>query len=417
MSDGGFKKHPVDKLKETFEKLNNEVKNLGMILGVKEEAAETPKSEDKNQYHKDVTAEDKKARKAAKAAEKKARAEKSLAGKAAAAAGGTPQQHNNDKKKKKADPSESTVQLVEENKKLTETVENLANQMESLALNSAPPMNERKNSADLKSAIKKSTGVEKNVRHVHNVILPSAVTFDLPKNQVKIVAQSSESDDGITSELETAVVAQLEDASSFAHVHSAFLTLLAKSEQEKFSDVETVCIEFIIAFKKFLHDWTSDRCNSDPSTYAHDLDVAIRPQLAHLTQNGLWPLPFALGNTVRLLKRTIKRVQESSNSECEQTLQTYLDDTLAINFSHAYKAISQLLVRKIELYKKVAVFDWCPVVDHVLLNAREQMPDMQLTVIDVNSRGRGIRHVKSFTDRGYKVKYMNLKAASWAALD
>lgn len=29
----------------------------------------------------------------------------------------------------------------------------------------------------LKPAIKKSTGVEKNVRHVHNVIMPSVVTF------------------------------------------------------------------------------------------------------------------------------------------------------------------------------------------------------------------------------------------------
>lgn len=172
-------------------------------------------------------------------------------------------------------------------------------------------------------------------------------------------------------------------------------------------------------FLQFLQDWADERerKKGDPGTFSHDLDLAIRPQLAHLTQNGHWPLPFALGNTVRLLKRTIKRLSETSNAKCAETLQMYLDDTLTINFSAAYNAISLLLVRKLRLYKKVVVFDWCPVVNRVMLDAREQMPDLLMTVIDVNNRRHGIRHVKSFIERNYQVKYFELSAASWASLD
>ncbi|UMM36601.1 hypothetical protein L5515_008691 [Caenorhabditis briggsae] len=427
------KKHPADKIKETFEKLKEELKTLGMILGVNNDSTTQPpassthskestKPDDKNPYHKDVTADDKKARKAAKAAEKKARAEKSVANKAAAAAGSTqqpqkkPEQAGKNQEKPKQEPKQvvpdSTAKLIEENRQLTKTTEQLAAQMESLVV-----VEETKTNGDLKSAIKKTTGVEKNVRHVHNVIMPSAVTFDLPKNQVKIVA--SDSDEGVASEIESTAISQLDDATCLAHIHPAFLTLLAQSELEKIPDVETVCIKFIKAFKEFLRDWTAERekNQTEASSFGHDLDLAIRPQLAHLTQNGHWPLPFALGNTVRLLKRTIKRVDDQTNAECGETLQNYLEDTLSINFSSAYKAISQLLVRKIRQFKKVVVFDWCPVVNHVLLDAREQIEDMQLTVIDANSSGRGTRHVKSFVDRGYNVKYVTMKGASWASRD
>ncbi|CAI91168.1 Translation initiation factor eIF2B subunit delta [Caenorhabditis elegans] len=396
-----------------------------MILGVKSEnnqqvvppttAEEPAQGEDKNQYHKDVTAEDKKARKAAKAAEKKARAEKSVANKAAAAAGSTQNQGQKKEKPPKehsAVPSESTTKLIEENAQLTKTTEQLAAKMETLVIEDV------KINGSLKPAIKKSTGVEKNVRHVHNVIMPSVVTFDLPKNQTKTLPSASDSDEAVASEIESTAIAQLDDATSFVHIHPAFLTLMAKAELEKIPDVETVCIQFIAAFKEFLRDWTVERekNNINASTFGHDLDLAIRPQLAHMTQNGHWPLPFALGNTVRLLKRTIKRLEESTNMKCEEELQVYLEDTLAINFCHAYKAISQLLVRKIQQFKKVVVFDWCPVVNHVLLEAKQQIPDMQLSVIDANSNGRGTRHVKSFVDQGYNVKYVTMKGASWASL-
>uniref|UniRef100_A0A1I7U7U7 Translation initiation factor eIF2B subunit delta n=1 Tax=Caenorhabditis tropicalis TaxID=1561998 RepID=A0A1I7U7U7_9PELO len=419
----------VDNIKRTFEKLNNELRLLGMVLGVEKEPTLSPappkaaessgKSDEKSQYHKDVTAEDKKARKAAKAAEKKARAEKSVANKAAAATGSSQQQKNsnqtekNQEKKQKdqnAAPSESTVKLAEENERLTKASEQLATRMENIVI-----VEDNKSNGNLKSAIRKHSDVTNNVRHVHNVKLPSGVNFDLPKNQVKIVA--SDSDEGIATEIESTAVSQLDDATCLAHIHPAFLTLLASADHEKIPDVETVCIKFIEAFKEFLRDWTAERekNHTSASTYGHDLDLAIRPQLAHLTQNGHWPLPFALGNTVRLLKRTIKKTDDSTNNKCEETLQLYLEDTLAINFSHAYKAISQLLVRKIKNFKKVVVFDWCPVVNYVLLDAREQIPEMQLSVIDANASGRGRRHVKSFVDRGYNVKYVTMKGASWAS--
>lgn len=66
------------------------------------------------------------------------------------------------------------------------------------------------------------------------------------------MTNASESDEAVSSEVEVPVVAQLEDASSFTHVHPAFLTLLAMADKEKLPDVETVCIEFIQAFKKVL---------------------------------------------------------------------------------------------------------------------------------------------------------------------
>ncbi|KAF1750556.1 hypothetical protein GCK72_017107 [Caenorhabditis remanei] len=395
-----------------------------MILGVKNNenpappaASGSPKASDeapKSEYHKEVTAEDKKARKAAKAAEKKARAEKSQANKAAAASG-APAQKQEKPQKSAPKPSENTEkELIEERDRLKKETEQLDAQMEKLII-----VEDNKVNGDLKSAIKKSNGVEKNVGHVHNVIMPSAVTFDLPKNQVKIVASASDSDEGVASEIESTAISQLDDATCLAHIHPAFLTLLATAEMEKIPDVETVCIKFIQAFKEFLRDWSAERekTHSDVSTYGHDLDLAIRPQLAHLTQNGHWPLPFALGNTVRLLKRTIKRVEEETTADCEEALQQYLEDTLAINFSHAYKAISQLLVRKIRQFKKVVVFDWCPVVNYVLLDAKTQISDMQLSVIDANNGGRGTRHVKSFVERGYNVKYVTMKGASWASQD
>lgn len=404
-----------------------------MILGVKNDSGQppatatptegSPKTDDKNPYHKEVTADDKKARKAAKAAEKKARAEKSVANKAAAVSGNAQQQkkpepaEKNQQKPKaesKSAPSESEAKLIEESKRLTLVTEQLTAQMESLVI-----VQESNVNGDLKPAIRKTSGVEKNIRHVHNVIMPSAVTFDLPKNQVKIVASASDSDEGVATDIESTAVFQLDDATCLSHIHPAFLTLLAKADMEKIPDVETVCIKFIEAFKDFLRDWTAERekNQTDAATFGHDLDLAIRPQLAHLTQNGHWPLPFALGNTVRLLKRTIKRVDDETNAECGETLQLYLDDTLSINFSAAYKAISQLLVRKIKQFKKVVVFDWCPVVNHVLLDAREQIEEMQLTVIDANNSGRGTRHVKSFVDRGYNAKYVSMKGASWASKD
>ncbi|CAL2045736.1 unnamed protein product [Caenorhabditis brenneri] len=418
------KKDPAAKLKETFEKLKNEVRTLGMILGAtnattpssdppnlaqeqKKTSDTLTKTDDKSQYHKDVTADDKKARKAAKAAEKKARAEKSVANKAAAASGNVQQQQKKSDQPAKEKPS-STVNnknISQENQQLADVTDQLAAKMEKLVIEQ-----DNKDNGELKSSIKKNTG---NVRHMNNVMMPSAVHFELPIDQVKVVA--SDSDEGVATDIESTAITQLDDATCLANIHPAFLALLAKAELEKFPDSETACIKFIEAFKEFLRDWTAERekNRSDAATYGHDLDLAIRPQLAHLTQNGHWPLPFALGNTVRLLKRTIKKLEDCTNARCEETLQLYLEDTLAINFTHAYKAISQLLIRKIQQFKKVIVFDWCPVVNYVLLEARKQIPEMQVTVIDALPNGRGTLHVNSFIDRGYSVQYTTMKGSSW----
>lgn len=61
---------------------------------------------------------------------------------------------------------------------------------------------------------------------------------------------ASDSDEAVASEIESTAIAQLDDATSFVHIHPAFLTLMAKAELEKIPDVETVCIQFIAAFKE-----------------------------------------------------------------------------------------------------------------------------------------------------------------------
>ncbi|VDM57820.1 unnamed protein product [Angiostrongylus costaricensis] len=131
--------------------------------------------------------------------------------------------------------------------------------------------------------------------------------------------------------------------SSAAHIHPAFINLSVRCEQNIIDEVDTLCLSFIAAFKEYLSGWTAQRQkeNRDPSSTGHDLDIAIRPQIAHLTQEGRWPLPGPLGNIVRQLKKEILKLGTVVGNDCEEE-----------NFSSAYRAISDYLLGKMKTSPK-----------------------------------------------------------------
>lgn len=63
--------------------------------------------------------------------------------------------------------------FVEENETLKKAVEQLATEIGNVSIDNSVK-------GELKSAIKNTNGVQKNVRHVHNVLPPHAVTFGKP---------------------------------------------------------------------------------------------------------------------------------------------------------------------------------------------------------------------------------------------
>uniref|UniRef100_A0A0K0CTX5 Translation initiation factor eIF2B subunit delta n=1 Tax=Angiostrongylus cantonensis TaxID=6313 RepID=A0A0K0CTX5_ANGCA len=118
-----------------------------------------------------------------------------------------------------------------------------------------------------------------------------------------------------------------------------FFVVVIPLYQSIIDEIDTLCLSFIAAFKEYLSDWTSQRQKEDrdPSSIGHDLDIAIRPQIAHLTQEGRWPLPGPLGNIVRQLKKEILKLGTVVRNDCEEE-----------NFSSAYRAISDYLLGKMK---------------------------------------------------------------------
>ncbi|KAF1749727.1 hypothetical protein GCK72_026195 [Caenorhabditis remanei] len=53
--------------------------------------------------------------------------------------------------------------------------------------------------------------------------------------------------------------------------------------------------------------------------------------------------------------------------------------------------------------------------DRTFRQKGEDSQHMQLSVIDANNNGRGTRHVKSFVEKGYDVKYVTMKGTSGAS--
>ncbi|PIO74108.1 initiation factor, subunit 2 family protein [Teladorsagia circumcincta] len=202
---------------------------------------------------------------------------------------------------------------------------------------------------------------------------------------------------------------------STAHIHPAFLNLTVRCELGMIDEVDSLCLNFLGAFKEYLADWVSQRQkeNRDPSSLSHDLDVAIRPQIAYLTQESRWPLPYALGNIVRQLKKEIMKMgtpDRSGNLLGAESVKKWLDDCEEEYFGSAYRAISDYLLGKMKTSPNVITYDWCPVVNRVLLDAVEKDYEAIFTVVDPEMEGKGLRHIQSFIERKVRCRYTDLNS-------
>ncbi|RCN36217.1 hypothetical protein ANCCAN_17903, partial [Ancylostoma caninum] len=425
---------PVSQLKQSISKLTEGIQKMGVVLGAaqndiimspKSSPDRTPnqsqatgksaspskgsqdvKSHDKDaqtskepkpapynaEQHTTMSAEEKKAQRANKAAEKKARAEAAAAKKAAAAAGQSDAGSAPKDQKKKPERINNQNQKLSKAPTSSETSQpnGDVNQIQNEATTHAP------GKSALRSDAKHQTARE--------------VKFDLCANVVK-----SASEESIGSDVPIGPVSECPDPPSTAHIHPAFLNLAVRCEQEMIDEVDTLCLNFIAAFKEYLADWSSQRQkeNKDPSSLGHDLDLAIRPQIAHLTQDSRWPLPYALGNLVRQLKKEIIKTGTPDRSGRVQTaddIRKWLDDCEEEYFGSAYRAISDYLLGKMKTAPNVITYDWCPLVNKVLLDSIERGFQTVFTVVDPEMEGRGLRHIKSFTERGIRCRYTDLNS-------
>ncbi|EYB92407.1 hypothetical protein Y032_0194g1429 [Ancylostoma ceylanicum] len=425
---------PVSQLKQSISKLTEGIQKMGVVLGAAQndiilsgksspdrtsnqgqaagkstppskkaqdseahaklpQKAKEPKPASYNaEQHSTMSAEEKKAQRANKAAEKKARAEAAAAKKALAAAGqadaGSPSKEQ--KKKPERAKNQNKEPLKEPTSSETSQPNGEVNQIQNEAAAHAPG----------KSAL----------RHDAKHQTAREVKFDLCANVVK-----SASDESIGSDVPIGPVSECPDPPSTAHIHPAFLNLAVRCEQGMVDEVDTLCLNFIAAFKEYLTDWASQRQkeNKDPSSLGHDLDLAIRPQIAHLTQDSRWPLPYALGNIVRQLKKEIIKTGTPDRNGRIQTaddIKKWLDDCEEEYFGSAYRAISDYLLGKMKTAPNVITYDWCPLVNKVLLDSIERGFQTVFTVIDPEMEGRGLRHIQSFTERGIRCRYTDLNS-------
>lgn len=236
------------------------------------------------------------------------------------------------------------------------------------------------------------------------------VQFDLSNSVAK-----STSEESIGIDVPPGPCSDIPAPPSTAHIHPAFLNLAVRCEQDIIDEVDTLCLNFIDAFKRYLSHWTSRRQkeNRDPSSTGHDLDIAIRPQIAYLTQDGRWPLPGALGNIVRQLKKEIMKLGKAGQGGRVQTIEDinkWLTDCEEDNFGSAYRAISDYLLGKMKTCPIVITYNWCPLVNKVLLDSVEKNFQAVFTVVDEEMGGRGLRHVYSFTKRGIRCQYTDLNS-------
>ncbi|CAJ0915564.1 unnamed protein product, partial [Mesorhabditis belari] len=207
-------------------------------------------------------------------------------------------------------------------------------------------------------------------------------------------------------------------------------------ERGQVADVDDLCEEFLGAFIKFISDWGAERLHNsdaDPTALGFDLDLAIRPQLGYLTEDGRWPLPYALGNLVRQLKREIKRLDEPCKHAhtkedgtvaaelpggCDKLkeLEEWLEEARYSCFELATNSISTHLMQKRKFSKKIVTFDWCRVVNRILLDSLVgEDPDLKhIVVLDQQLNGRGVRHMDTLLDKNVKLDYGDLRSLSVA---
>ncbi|KAK6025545.1 initiation factor, subunit 2 family protein [Ostertagia ostertagi] len=379
----------------SISKLTEGIQKMGEVLGaVKLEATAISGYEDAKstiitasatkEYttSKQKSAEEVKAQRANKAAEKKARAEAAAAKKAAEGGQGKVQHSKNNELSKQ----DRAIKRI--NKALK-------------AQNDANDDTSQTQVARVGKSALRGDGKHQPVREVK---------FDLTANTM-----ASPSEESVCSDVPVGPCSECPEPPSTAHIHPAFLNLAVRCELGMIDEVDSLCLNFLGAFKQYLADWVAQRQkeNRDSSSLGHDLDLAIRPQIAYLTQESRWPLPYALGNIVRQLKKEIMKMgtsDRSGNLLGIESVKKWLDDCEEEYFGSAYRAISDYLLGKMKTSPNVITYEWCPVVNRVLLDAVEKDFDAIFTVIDPEMEGKGLRHIQSFIERKIRCRYTDLNS-------
>ncbi|PAV76425.1 hypothetical protein WR25_11598 [Diploscapter pachys] len=404
----------VSNLKKSLEKLSLEVKKLGAVLGVEEghkeagseqqkqnkagqvdvnqqtsdsskptssNAADQPKQDEqvdqkKNQFERpEMTAEEKKAQRAAKAAEKKLKAEASKNKKENAQQ--NEQQQANQQKGNKQQQQQKQGQNKEEN----------AGQGKKVGKNDQPKAKPQDN-GEIKSALR--TGSSYSGKEVK---------FDL-------IASTSD---------DVQNAAEPEPIRSTVLIHPAFIELSTKCEDGIIDSIDELCKQFIDTTIEFVKSpqIASGNDNGSGESLSKKFDSALKHQLTYFTFNGKWPLPFALGNIVRLMRKESEKVEQDSISGIDAFVKL-LDELKETNFIFAYEAISDHIEKKIsKAGQYILTYDWCPLVHRILVDTADRDKSKIFCFVDEELGARGMQHVQAFTQKGVRSQYLNLNSISY----
>ncbi|PAV77616.1 hypothetical protein WR25_25479 [Diploscapter pachys] len=400
----------VSNLKKSLEKLSLEVKKLGAVLGVEEgqkktgseqqkqsktgqadanqqksdsskptssNAADQPKQDEqadqkKNQFERpEMTAEEKKAQRAAKAAEKKLKAEAS----------------KNKKENAQQNEQQQANQPKGNQQKQGQNKEENAGQGKKVGKSDQPKAKPQDN-GEIKSALR--TGSSYSGKEVK---------FDL-------IASTSD---------DVQNAAEPEPIRSTTLIHPAFIELSTKCEDGIIDSIDELCKQFIDTTIEFVKSpqIASGNDNGSGESLSKKFDSALKHQLTYFTFNGKWPLPFALGNIVRLMRKESEKVEQDSISGIDAFVKR-LDELKETNFIFAYEAISDHIEKKIsKAGQYILTYDWCPLVHRILVDTADRDKSKIFCFVDDELGARGMQHVQAFTQKGVRSQYLNLNSISY----
>ncbi|KAF8381716.1 eif-2Bdelta [Pristionchus pacificus] len=187
-------------------------------------------------------------------------------------------------------------------------------------------------------------------------------------------------------------------------IHNAFKPLFDRCESGDCEGPDELCLHFMECARQFISQFTWD----NEEQLGTMMDDSLSMTLKAITQTDRYPLPYAMGNVVRQLRKEIMQV--GRNAMTKRHLLEWLDDSEQQYFSLANSAISQHLQGKIAAATKIITYDWCPVVNHVLIDSKTKGSLKKLTVLDAAKNGPGVRHLTSLADHMGYVEYGDLTA-------
>ena len=165
------------------------------------------------------------------------------------------------------------------------------------------------------------------------------------------------------------------------NVYAPFKVLVAKCEAGKIQGINELLMELHHTLISFLEIFTVD----DGTSYKAALVESIQPQFSFLTSNGKHPLPLAAGNLIRQFRRHINTFSEDEDGlRVKNKLIEWLDMSLDLNFRLAEKEISDYTLSKLKTQteKNILTYGRCPVVEKIILDARDEGLNVHVYVVD-----------------------------------